>query len=184
MKVYPLNSQPQLLAGSDKPLGGPWPGSDPWKSTPKFLRIIMLEGPLNQRAFKYLYLRLLLLYLCYFTLTVSLPPRGIPIPPFTFSNSSIVRARALISFIFAIILLFLIVILTVFDDAKLRRFSSDSKKFHGFFSKLYGQSPDLWTNRRNPFKICPKEQINDARDGIYQRGGITEGRHSPVILIS
>ena len=30
MKVYPLNSQPRLLAGSDKPLGGPWPGNDPW----------------------------------------------------------------------------------------------------------------------------------------------------------
>lgn len=30
MKVYPLRSTPQLLAGSDKPLGGPWPGGDPW----------------------------------------------------------------------------------------------------------------------------------------------------------
>ena len=30
MKVYPLRSNPKLLAGSDKPLGGPWPGGDPW----------------------------------------------------------------------------------------------------------------------------------------------------------
>lgn len=31
MKVFPLKSQPQLLAGSgEPPLGGPWPSGDPW----------------------------------------------------------------------------------------------------------------------------------------------------------
>ena len=30
MKVHQLNSKPRLLVGSDKPLGGPWPGNDPW----------------------------------------------------------------------------------------------------------------------------------------------------------
>jgi hypothetical protein len=110
---------------------------------------------------------------------VSLPPRGIP-PPFTFSNSSIVRARALISFIFAIILLFLIVILTVFslvaqtlfvliDDAKLRRFSSDSKKFLHFFSNLYGQTPALWPNRGNRFKKCPKAHVTECPDPSVSR---------------
>ena len=88
------------------------------------------------------------------------------IPPFTNSNSSIVKARALISFIFVIILLLLncytyflsLVAQTLFvliDNAKLRRFSSDSKKFPGFFSNLCGQSPDSWPNRVNRFKKCP-----------------------------
>ena len=135
----------------------------------------MLEGPLNQRAFKYLYLRLLLLYLCYFTLTVSLPPRGIPIPPFTFSNSSIVRARALISFIFVIILLLLncytyflsLVAQTLFvliDSAKLRRFSSDSKKYPGFFSNLCGQTPALWPNRGICCENCPEANDTECPD--------------------
>ena len=31
MKVYPLKSQTKLLVGSgDPPLGGPWPGGNPW----------------------------------------------------------------------------------------------------------------------------------------------------------
>lgn len=30
MKVYQLQAKPQLLAGSDQPLGGPWPGGNPW----------------------------------------------------------------------------------------------------------------------------------------------------------
>jgi hypothetical protein len=31
MKVYMLPSEPKLLAGSgEPPLGGPWPGGDPW----------------------------------------------------------------------------------------------------------------------------------------------------------
>lgn len=31
MKVYPLNTKPRLLTGSgDPPLGGPWPGGEPW----------------------------------------------------------------------------------------------------------------------------------------------------------
>lgn len=30
MKVYQLQSNLQLLAGSDIPMGGPWPGGDPW----------------------------------------------------------------------------------------------------------------------------------------------------------
>ena len=31
MKVYQLQSQSKLLAGSgEPPLGGPWPGGDPW----------------------------------------------------------------------------------------------------------------------------------------------------------
>ena len=29
MKVYPFE-QSKLLVGSDKPLGGPWPGGTPW----------------------------------------------------------------------------------------------------------------------------------------------------------
>ena len=49
-----------------------------------------------------------------------------------------------------------------FVDAKVRRFLADSKKNARFFSKLYGQTPDLWTNRQNLFKTCPKELINDA----------------------
>ena len=47
----------------------------------------------------------------------------------------------------------------LFDDAKLRRFPAVSKKFLRFFSKLYGQSPDLWTNRGNPSKTCPKRVL-------------------------
>lgn len=30
MVVYQLQSTPQLLAGSEKPLGGPWPSGEPW----------------------------------------------------------------------------------------------------------------------------------------------------------
>ena len=30
MKVVLLQSQSKLLAGSDQPLGGPWPGGNPW----------------------------------------------------------------------------------------------------------------------------------------------------------
>ena len=31
VKVYQLNTQPKLLAGSgEPPLGGPWPGGEPW----------------------------------------------------------------------------------------------------------------------------------------------------------
>lgn len=30
MKVYQLQSNHKLLVGSDKPLGGPWPGGNPW----------------------------------------------------------------------------------------------------------------------------------------------------------
>ena len=30
MKVVLLQSQAKLLAGSDLPLGGPWPGGNPW----------------------------------------------------------------------------------------------------------------------------------------------------------
>ena len=30
MKSYQLHSTPKLLVGSDKPLGGPWPGGNPW----------------------------------------------------------------------------------------------------------------------------------------------------------
>lgn len=30
MKVYQLQSRSKLLAGSDQPLGGPWPGGNPW----------------------------------------------------------------------------------------------------------------------------------------------------------
>ena len=70
------------------------------------------------------------------------------LPPFTFSNSSFFRVRALSSsFFFTMILEFLIVKLIVFfsfhsdvvfsdDDAKLRRFFSISKKFPDFFSHL------------------------------------------------
>ena len=32
------------------------------------------------------------------------------------------------------------------SDAKLRRKSADSKKNRKFFSCLYGQTPDFWTN--------------------------------------
>ena len=42
-----------------------------------------------------------------------------------------------------------------FDNAKLRRFSSDSKKNLGFFSNLYGQERDIWTNRGNRPQNCP-----------------------------
>ena len=45
-----------------------------------------------------------------------------------------------------------------FSDAKLRRISADSKKNFQFFSNLCGQTPDLWTNRRNELKICPKHK--------------------------
>ena len=54
--------------------------------------------------------------------------------------------------------------LLFFDDAKLRRFSSDSKKFHGFFSNLCGQTPDLWPNRGNRFKNCPKAHVTECPD--------------------
>ena len=30
MKSYQLHSTPKLLVGSDKPLGSPWPGGNPW----------------------------------------------------------------------------------------------------------------------------------------------------------
>ncbi len=43
------------------------------------------------------------------------------------------------------------------SDAKLRRKSADSKKNRNFFSCLYGQMPDFWTNRGNCFRNCPKE---------------------------
>ena len=43
--------------------------------------------------------------------------------------------------------------------AKLRRFSANSKKLPQFFFNLYGQTPDLWTNRRNPLKNCPKNRF-------------------------
>jgi hypothetical protein len=33
-----------------------------------------------------------------------------------------------------------------FSKAKLRRILADSKKNARFFSKLYGQMPELWTN--------------------------------------
>jgi hypothetical protein len=42
--------------------------------------------------------------------------------------------------------------LFLFDIAKLRCFSSDSKKNRGFFSNLYGQTPCFWTNRGNQTK--------------------------------
>ena len=31
----------------------------------------------------------------------------------------------------------------------------DSKKFLEFLSHLYGQTPELWTNRGNQLKTCP-----------------------------
>ena len=58
-----------------------------------------------------------------------------PRPPFTFSNSSIVRARALISFCCTIIFQFLMFILLIncpFDDAKVRRFWEIGKYFAVF----------------------------------------------------
>ena len=30
MEVYLIPSEPKILAGSDEPLGGPWPGGAPW----------------------------------------------------------------------------------------------------------------------------------------------------------
>ena len=43
-----------------------------------------------------------------------------------------------------------------FDNAKIWRFSADSKKNLEFFSNLCGQTNDLWTNRRNRSESCPK----------------------------
>ena len=45
---------------------------------------------------------------------------------------------------------------SLISSAKLRRFSSDSKKNLKFFSNLCGQTNNLWTNRRKEPKSCPK----------------------------
>jgi len=49
--------------------------------------------------------------------------------------------------------------LFLFDNAKLRRFSSDSKKNREFFSNLYGQVPHFRTNSGNRPKSCPKSYL-------------------------
>ena len=53
------------------------------------------------------------------------------------------------------ICIFLLLFLLLFDSAKLRRFSSDSKKKRRFFSYLCGQTPHLWTYWGNRPQSCP-----------------------------
>lgn len=47
-------------------------------------------------------------------------------------------------------------LLLLISDAKIRRFYTDSKKKRQIFFNLYGQTNDLWTNRGNNHKRCPK----------------------------
>ena len=47
-----------------------------------------------------------------------------------------------------------------FDNAKIRRLSNDSKKNLEFFSDLYGQTPNFWTNRRSRPDFCPQEGVD------------------------